>query len=563
MIVRDQEAEARRDPMIGRMILDYQIIAKLAEGGMGAVYVARHQHLEDTKKVIKVLLPEYAQNPMIRQRFEREAKAVSRLKHDNILGIDGFGMLDDGQLFLRIPFLDGQPLDAYLRARGGRIAEHRALHILIQLCDALDHAHAMGIIHRDLKPQNVFVVRTNQNWAAIKLLDFGIAKVIGEEDLSIATKSGIAIGTPSYMAVEQYEHADKATHLADVYSLAVMIWEMVTGELPWRHHDQAVLYFQQKTVIPERPPASKMSPAWTDVLLAALSAGPAARPQSVRELALALASATPAIGRVPSGAEILSSLAPHFVHNALPSDETVRNASDVDRLGPLLWPTHETGPGAARALPPLHVATSSERYAGTPAMAATANERPPARPPALAPQTTLGAASGVTSEPSPRPTAGWKVAIAAIGACAFAGAVTFMIAHRLAPSSETNGARELATVPSAKVELDARTLDAAASNSASTALDAHPVDAGTTVIAVPSSIDAGVATPPTETPPLKVGRIRPTKAPPTIKTSPATKAPPAITIAPATKAPPTSPGATGERRGKGGTFDPDTVAGED
>ncbi len=138
------------------------------------------------------------------------------------------------------------------------------------------------------------------------------------------TSSGTALGTPAYMAVEQYEHADEATHLSDVYSLAIMTWEMVTGRLPWQHPDRSVLYHHQRTVVPERPPESEMPVRWADVLLAALSVEPSMRPQSVRELAMALASALPAEGRIPSGAEILAGLVPRFLRNAAPGDETVR-----------------------------------------------------------------------------------------------------------------------------------------------------------------------------------------------------------------------------------------------
>ena len=325
------------DPMIGRTILEFRIEMKLAEGGMGAVYLGRHVLLSSKLKVIKLLLPKYAANPVVRARFYREAEAASRLKHERILEIDNFGALDDGQLFIIFPYLQGQPLDSYLHSHG-RLTPHRALYLIVQLCDALDHAHASGIIHRDLKPANVFLVETSSNRCAVKLLDFGIAKVVGEQVGGPKTHSGTAMGTPSYMAVEQFEHADEATHLADIYSLAIMIWEMVTGRLPWQHPDPAVLYHLQRTVIPPRPPESEMPPEWTEIELAALSVDPAARPESARELVVALASVLPAVGRLWSGAEILAHLAPCFAEKGAPIDETLRNASDVDRLGPFLWP---------------------------------------------------------------------------------------------------------------------------------------------------------------------------------------------------------------------------------
>jgi Protein kinase domain len=394
------------------------------------VYLARHVLLPRTLKVIKVLLPAYAANDVLRQRFHREAEVASRLAHERILGIDNFGSLDDGQLFIMVPYLEGESLDAYLRARGGRLSPHRALHLVVQLCDALDHAHAHGVVHRDLKPGNVYVVATNANPYALKLLDFGIAKILGGSAAGPRTHSGVAIGTPSYMAMEQYEHADEVTHLADIYSLAIMIWELVTGRLPWQHPDHALLYHLQRTVIPERPPANVMPPAWSELLLGALSVDPGDRPRSARELAVALASALPAVGRLPSGAEILADLAPHFVQRAAPDVETVCNVSDVDRIGPLLWPARETEANAPRGV--AAAAAVRHRVAAADAPRETAVV-------AAAKPTMLSAATGVASGPGepggerrgPR----WRLAIVATGTAALAALATGTIAASVSSGS--------------------------------------------------------------------------------------------------------------------------------
>lgn len=414
------------DPLIGKTILSFRIEEKLAEGGMGAVYLARHEELTNTLKVIKLLLPGYAKDPVIRQRFRREAEAASLLKHDKILSVDNFGTLEDGQLFMMVPFLEGEPLDAYLHKRGGRLAPHRALHLVVQICDALDYAHARGVIHRDLKPGNVFMVSTSSYQP--KLLDFGIAKLTGAPALGPRTQSGAAIGTPGYMAVEQYEHADEVTPAADVYSLAVMIWEIVTGRRPWDHPDHAVIYFLQRTVDPERPPIDVMPADWTEALLRALSVDPGARP-SARELAVALASALPAVGRVPSGAEILTALAPHFVRKAAPDDDTVRNASHVDRIGPLLWPPRETEPGGLEEA--AHTSAQAAVDTRAPAVQAqpirpTGDDPPPAALRAMQ-TTTLSAATGVTSLMTGRP-GRWKLALAAIGTAGLATLATGALA---------------------------------------------------------------------------------------------------------------------------------------
>ena len=408
------------DPMIGRTIHEFQVEKKLAEGGMGAVYLARHRLIPSALKVIKILLPEYAQHPLLRQRFHREAEAASRLEHENILGIDNFGPLDDGQLFIMVPYLDGQPLDAYLHARGGRLSPHRALHLVVQLCSALDYAHARGIIHRDLKPGNVYIVPTRSNPYMLKLLDFGIAKLVEARDRADGpkTQAGIAMGTPGYMAVEQYERADDVTHLADVYSLAATIWCIATSRPPWQHPEPSVLYFLQRTQIPERPPVDVLPAEWAEILLAALSVDPRVRPQSARELAMALASALPACESLPSGAEILAGMAPHFIRQAAPGDETVRNASGVDRIGPLLWPPRET------ALEALHEALRVSRVKVAPA-SLEAGELP----------TTLSAATGVAAALGEPRGGRWRLGMLAAGTLSLAALTTGGIASRITASS--------------------------------------------------------------------------------------------------------------------------------
>jgi hypothetical protein len=272
--------------------------------------------------------------------------------------------------------------------------------------------------------------------------------MIGTQEAGPRTRSGVAIGTPGYMAVEQYEHADEVTAAADVYSLATMIWELVTGRRPWEHTDQALLYFQQRTVIPDRPPIDVMPADWADVLLRALSVDPSARP-SARELAVALASALPAVGRVPSGAEILAALAPHFVRKAAPDDDTVRNASDVDRIGPLLWPPRETEPSGLKE--PAHTRAEAAADARAPVLAAQArppggDEPPPAASAAMQ-TTTLSAATGVTSPKTER-TGRWKLALAAIGTAGLAAVATGALATHTTASTASSpiptpgGARE-------------------------------------------------------------------------------------------------------------------------
>lgn len=438
------------DPLIGLTFYDYRIEKKLAQGGMGAVYLLRHKLLPDIRKVLKVILPEYASHLVIRERFEREAQAVSQLKHPHIAKIDSVSTIE-GQPCMLIPYLDGKPLDEFIRAHGGRLAPHRVMHIAAQIAGALHYAHSLGIIHRDLKPGNVFVEPTESDPYAIQVLDFGIAKQLNADaGPSFGTQNG-PLGTPCYMAVEQYEHAADVTPAADVWALATMIWEMVTGRLPWIVQDTRVLYHKQLHEPPDPPVGNTLSTEWESILRAALSPDPRQRPQSMRELMQALASTLPAIPPyVPSGAEILRAVAPRFLDESPPDAETVRNQSNRPALP--AWPPREV---------------PSPAPSGSAAQAASRRVPPPGNPTVTAPPsvssddfragfpgrrpvpTTLGSSAGViTSGPS---TSGrWKLALLGVAAAAILGAGVFALAGGGdRESSGTGPVRPAAVQPSA------------------------------------------------------------------------------------------------------------------
>ncbi|TMQ08308.1 MAG: hypothetical protein E6J90_40870 [Deltaproteobacteria bacterium] len=460
----------------------FVIVRKLAEGGMGAVYLAEHERLTHIRKVVKVLLPAYARHGELQQRFEREADAASRLHHDHILKIDNFGKLPGGQPWLMTEFLHGQPLDEFLRTRG-RLAEHRALLVLLQLCSALEHAHKLGIIHRDLKPSNVFVCPTKQQPFAIKLLDFGIAKMLNEATDGAGTRSGAIMGTPSYMAVEQYDHAHAVTPHADIFSLGVMTCEMVTGRLPWGNHDQAVLYHKQRT---ERPVLEGLSSGWKRIIEEALAVEPRDRPESARAYAVALASETPPIPPyVPSGAEMLCTVAPDLVDNAPPDNETVRNQSNRAMLAPMAWST----------LTPPEVAVPQP--------------------------TTMGASVGViVSNPQRRLTRA-KLALASLGACGLAGLVTFTLARsQTSPRPETaptaNAPPSVGIASPSVVDASVMpTMSTARSAPAATAADAlSPPPIATTPASV---LDAPARIEQPRTPQVAPSTLKPPNAPPSLK----------------------------------------------
>ena len=334
--------------MLGTRIGSYEIKKQLGQGGMGAVYLAEHARIA-SRKVVKVLLPEYSQNEQIVRRFENEAHAAARLDHRNIIKIDDFGRLDNGQWYILMPFLEGSPLDAFLESHG-KLSIHDALHILVQIASALDEAHRQGIVHRDLKPGNVFLTRVGDNERFAMLLDFGIAKVRGLVD-GPETQTGAVFGTPAYMAAEQFEDASRADARSDIFALGVIAYQMVTGELPFGSAAGAVLYNRQITSRPEAPVG--VPSEWAQILLQTLSVRPERRPTSARGFAIALANATPEDPPFePSGAEILALVARELVTQAPSAEATVKNNASADRIGPMLWGAVRIGAGNAVAVSP-------------------------------------------------------------------------------------------------------------------------------------------------------------------------------------------------------------------
>jgi serine/threonine-protein kinase len=224
-----------QDPFIGRDILNgsFRILQKIGSGGMGAVYKA--MELQNSRMVgVKILHPKLANRKDLVSRFGREARALSQLSHPNTVRVFLYGELEDGSLYIIMELLEGKNLNQTVRSEGPFPME-RALPILIQACGALDEAHKAGIIHRDLKPENIFLVQSGDLHDFPKLLDFGLAKV-GERQLRpgsvILTQEGMVFGTPEFMSPEQAQGKTLAP-ASDVYSLAVILYEVLTGKLPF------------------------------------------------------------------------------------------------------------------------------------------------------------------------------------------------------------------------------------------------------------------------------------------------------------------------------------------
>jgi hypothetical protein len=202
-----------------------EIIELLGQGGMGAVYKARQPRL-DRFVALKILPPQAGADPNFAERFAREARALARLSHPLIVTMHDFGDAN-GMFYFIMEFVDGANLRKLIHA--GNLAPEQALAIVPQICEALQYAHDEGVVHRDIKPENVLVDRRGR----IKIADFGLAKLLGNAPAEInLTRTQQVMGTPHYMAPEQIERPLSVDHRADIYSLGVVFYEMLTGELP-------------------------------------------------------------------------------------------------------------------------------------------------------------------------------------------------------------------------------------------------------------------------------------------------------------------------------------------
>ena len=291
--------------LIGREIAGrYRILAKLGEGGMGAVYKAEQISLKRTVAV-KLLRPEVAGSQLLLRRFNAEAEAVAKLSHPNTVNIYDFGQDSDGSLFIAMEFIEGRSLrDVILQE--APLPVRRSLAIAAQVAASLTDAHANQIVHRDLKPDNVMLQDRGRQRDVVRVLDFGIAKLRDENRQSqmAMTQAGDMLGTPQYMSPEQIrgEHVDGRT---DVYSLGGLLYEMVTGRLPFEAPTVMALLSKHllETIVPpsQRRPDLNLPPAIDLLILNAMAKDPNARPATMEqfgeEIAAVLATFPPETGQ--------------------------------------------------------------------------------------------------------------------------------------------------------------------------------------------------------------------------------------------------------------------------
>ena len=437
----------------GTMVGEYRVERRLGSGTFGDVY-AGEQPLIGKRVAIKLLHRRYSSDAEVVSRFVAEARAVNRIRHRNIIDIFSFGLLDDKRHYFVMELLDGLTLRELLD-RERRLPVEKALPILRGIASGLDAAHEAGITHRDLKPDNVFLAVERDGTLFPKLLDFGIAKLLGE-DVAHKTATGVAMGTPRYMSPEQCR-GRKTDHRADIYSLGVLVHEVLTGRPLFEAESTMEVLFLHMNEAPGAMSAVSpdLPPELDEPVLAMLAKRPKDRPDSAGEAISALVKRAREHGMAAtlpvSSAGVQAALRTDREPSAgerLPAD--VATVAVRKRATPA-----PSGSGAERASEVATVEMSGARGTGTlpgePAGGATAKSEPtgstlrsPVAPTGDAPAS--APASRETSGPSRAPARGagfWAiVAIVAVAGAAIA------LSRSGSPPATTTAAPETHAVPS-------------------------------------------------------------------------------------------------------------------
>ena len=304
--------EEQPDLYIGQTLLDQlKIEEKIGAGGMGSVYRARQTTLH-RDVAIKILHSELADNRDAVRRFKREARVCTALDHPNVVRVLLFGQLPDGSLYIVMEFLRGRPLHEVL-AREGALPVHRALHIATQICDGVGEAHAQGVVHRDIKPENIVLITKARDADFVKVLDFGIARVLWGDDQTQATQSGLVFGTARYISPEGAA-GEPTDARSDVYSLGILTYQLLAGETPFDAPSPVGMLMKH---IHSSPPhlltqerAKHVPEAVADVVMRALSKNPEGRYDDGHAFGDALRSAAERAGFEVHGRRRAGSIAP-------------------------------------------------------------------------------------------------------------------------------------------------------------------------------------------------------------------------------------------------------------
>lgn len=323
------------DPLLGRTLDEkYRLDERLGTGGMGTVYRATHL-LIDRPVAIKVLNSRYVEDEAAQVRFRREARAAGRLQHANAVTVTDFGSTSDGLVYIVMELLEGYTLRDVL-AREAPLDVARAVSIMLQISSAVAAAHEAGIIHRDLKPANIFIVQRKDAPPFVKVLDFGIAKLAAEaldddDDPQTLTQVGAMIGTPRYMSPEQCD-GRHLTPAADVYSLGIILYEMLTGTTPFNGTSPLAIAIKHSSHMPRNPRefVATIPVALEKVVLHTLEKQPEQRPQDAEAFRRELYEVAEHLGL--EHADSLSAPTIESLRNAGTETPSGRLVIDIERL---------------------------------------------------------------------------------------------------------------------------------------------------------------------------------------------------------------------------------------
>lgn len=334
----------------GQILEDkYKILRKIGQGGMGVVYEARHMTLNLTV-AIKVLHPSEADDPNMLARFRVEAQSAASIKHPNVVDVTDFGLSPDRRPFFVMEYLPGESLADRL-GRLGFFNERMIVEVADRILDGLIGAHRKGIIHRDLKPENVLFSKADDGRETVKILDFGIAKIIGGNvthpgfsvDDRPKTQRGVVLGTPGYMAPEAITGSGKIDARSDLFSLGVILFEMLCGRRPFTGSTPHEIMMATATKPVPRPTSIRreISGAMERLVLTSLAKNPIERFQTADEFVRHLTAA--AVGRVPSDARSCKTKV------GLPSIDVNLDRKDLAPVRPRPAPGYK-GPARSRRL---------------------------------------------------------------------------------------------------------------------------------------------------------------------------------------------------------------------
>ena len=274
------------DPFVHRVVSrNYRIVRRIAQGGMGVVYLAKHEELGH-RVAVKFLHRRFADDEDLAARFFNEARSASKVSHPYAVGIHDFSRLDDGTLYIVMEYVDGVPLDELIRARG-TLDPALAVRITQMACQVLEVAHNHNLVHRDVKPDNIMVVGADTDDPTIKMLDFGIAKILDDDASGKLTQTGMMFGTPEYMSPEQAS-GGPVDHRSDVYALGLVLYEMLVGHPPFRGKNKLALlqrHIREAPTPVDRAASAPLAPELTSAVMDAIAKAPKDRPASMAAFA--------------------------------------------------------------------------------------------------------------------------------------------------------------------------------------------------------------------------------------------------------------------------------------